>query len=444
MPISILESDGRNSQLCAGGRHSGICVRGKLYLWGWNKYGQIGNGNTKDVVTPVLVSCPNDKVSSLKNKKSPNHHIKCVSLGWRYSAAVTQAQHDQDSSVYYWGYSDALFSNGHDGVEKRVKNPSAPEGCVVRPSLQPMCIGSYSASCTPTSSSESMSTPTAGTTSNTGPVLSMTGSVSSSTLTVLAVDRVKKVVADPKLLQLYNSTKHRSDRDVQPMLPQNSIARNDVKVKANLQSETSKRFRETFVNEKIAVKRNGSSARVSSDSLVANPAAPALSSTSPALQMHRTNVSPPRVPWEESDTTAPLSFSSTSRLKASTSASLTNPRPVAYDRSNEGRLTNEGMMSLFSPIRAPSFKPVEAVKMPSFVEDSIVSAVASPSRHGSKANNPVDAVTTAGRPKLQLHSRGKSSAAHSSHNTAVVRDLSAMVLNIKKDSATMLSSTWKR
>ena len=67
-----------------GGSHSAAITKdGSLYIWGWNSYGQLGDGTTTDRYTPIKIM---DNVAS-------------VSLGNSHSAAITK-----DGSLYMWGY----------------------------------------------------------------------------------------------------------------------------------------------------------------------------------------------------------------------------------------------------------------------------------------------------------------------------------------------------
>ena len=44
------------SDICAGNRHAmAIKTDGSLWAWGWNEYGQLGNGTKSDSHIPVKV-----------------------------------------------------------------------------------------------------------------------------------------------------------------------------------------------------------------------------------------------------------------------------------------------------------------------------------------------------------------------------------------------------
>ncbi len=76
-----------------GDYHSAaITTDGSLYTWGWNRYGQLGDGTTENRSIPVKIM---DNVTS-------------VSLGDWHSAAITT-----DGSLYTWGYNyDGQLGDG--------------------------------------------------------------------------------------------------------------------------------------------------------------------------------------------------------------------------------------------------------------------------------------------------------------------------------------------
>ena len=61
---------------------------GSLWMWGYNGYGQLGNGTTENSTKPVKVMLDD---------------VKDISLGYSYSAAVKK-----DGSLWMWGYNDGL------------------------------------------------------------------------------------------------------------------------------------------------------------------------------------------------------------------------------------------------------------------------------------------------------------------------------------------------
>ncbi|XP_010025746.2 ultraviolet-B receptor UVR8 isoform X1 [Eucalyptus grandis] len=75
------------SQISGGWRHTmALTHDGKLYGWGWNKFGQVGVGNNVDHCAPVQVKIPNEQ------------KVVQVSCGWRHTLAVTE-----QGNVFSWG-----------------------------------------------------------------------------------------------------------------------------------------------------------------------------------------------------------------------------------------------------------------------------------------------------------------------------------------------------
>ncbi|XP_044469876.1 ultraviolet-B receptor UVR8 isoform X2 [Mangifera indica] len=75
------------SQISGGWRHTmAVTSDGKLYGWGWNKFGQVGVADNADHCSPVQVKFPDDQ------------KVVQISCGWRHTLAVTDQQ-----NVYSWG-----------------------------------------------------------------------------------------------------------------------------------------------------------------------------------------------------------------------------------------------------------------------------------------------------------------------------------------------------
>ncbi|XP_077231669.1 ultraviolet-B receptor UVR8-like isoform X2 [Tasmannia lanceolata] len=75
------------SQISGGWRHTmALTTEGKLYGWGWNKFGQVGVGDNVDHCSPVQVKFPHEQI------------VVQVSCGWRHTLAVTEGQ-----SIFSWG-----------------------------------------------------------------------------------------------------------------------------------------------------------------------------------------------------------------------------------------------------------------------------------------------------------------------------------------------------
>jgi len=63
-----------------------LTSEGKLYGWGWNKFGQVGVGNNDDHCSPVQVHFPEEQ------------KISQVACGWRHTLALSEKK-----NVFSWG-----------------------------------------------------------------------------------------------------------------------------------------------------------------------------------------------------------------------------------------------------------------------------------------------------------------------------------------------------
>ena len=71
-------------QVSLGKSHSGaITEDGSIWMWGWNYFGQLGNGTNQNSNTPIKIM----------------DNVKAVSLGESSSGAITE-----DGSLWMWGY----------------------------------------------------------------------------------------------------------------------------------------------------------------------------------------------------------------------------------------------------------------------------------------------------------------------------------------------------
>ena len=131
---SINESKQSYTLVC-GGKHVCFATSQRLFCWGWNKYGQVGNGTTDDVALPyeVVLPMPITFKEQLKNQnrspvggiataivdatKDKNKNIyrpsyKQVLVGRRHSMVITN-----DSSLFIWGHVQHFSSiHGRDNI----------------------------------------------------------------------------------------------------------------------------------------------------------------------------------------------------------------------------------------------------------------------------------------------------------------------------------------
>uniref|UniRef100_A0ACD5UPU0 Uncharacterized protein n=1 Tax=Avena sativa TaxID=4498 RepID=A0ACD5UPU0_AVESA len=79
--------DSSTSQISGGWRHTmALTSDGKLYGWGWNKFGQVGAGDTEDHCSPVEINFPEEQ------------KVAQVACGWRHTLAFTERK-----NVFAWG-----------------------------------------------------------------------------------------------------------------------------------------------------------------------------------------------------------------------------------------------------------------------------------------------------------------------------------------------------
>ncbi len=86
-PVKVLENV--QSVNLGEGHSAAVTKDGVLYVWGDNKYGQVGNGANEE-----CLNVEGRPVKVLEN-------VQSVSLGWYHSAAVTK-----DGALYMWGRND--------------------------------------------------------------------------------------------------------------------------------------------------------------------------------------------------------------------------------------------------------------------------------------------------------------------------------------------------
>ncbi|WP_445341397.1 RCC1 domain-containing protein [Bifidobacterium sp. ESL0820] len=115
-----LPADFTYLQVSAGGDHSlALGSDGYVYAWGWNTYGQLGDGTRDDKHAPVRVKTPDRK--TYPDLPADFTYLQ-VSAGWMHSLAL-----GSDGNVYAWGYNyygqlgDGTGSSRYAPV--RVKTP---------------------------------------------------------------------------------------------------------------------------------------------------------------------------------------------------------------------------------------------------------------------------------------------------------------------------------
>ena len=118
-PVTVPLGVKKWTQVSAGGRHTvALAKTGQLYAWGWNEYGQLGNGESgTDKDTPQKV-----KVTALPAGTQWTQ----VSAGGSYTIALTET-----GQLYAWGYNQfGQLGNGKYSVNtnSKLEKVSLPAG----------------------------------------------------------------------------------------------------------------------------------------------------------------------------------------------------------------------------------------------------------------------------------------------------------------------------
>ncbi len=95
-PVQTTGITGTVTAIAAGADHSlALTSDGKVWAWGWNYYGQLGNGTTTNSKTPIQVS-------------GITGTVVAIAAGYYHSLALTS-----DGKLWAWGYNyDGEFGNG--------------------------------------------------------------------------------------------------------------------------------------------------------------------------------------------------------------------------------------------------------------------------------------------------------------------------------------------
>jgi len=129
-PFKVLDGAMGNSgveAIAAGGYHSLALKDGMVYAWGYNIYGQLGDGTTTDRETPVKV----------QDGSMGNSDVEAIAAGGLHALAL------KNGKVYAWGANaDRQLGNGTDN------NHSTPVKTIRLESAEPPVIGSQPADIT--------------------------------------------------------------------------------------------------------------------------------------------------------------------------------------------------------------------------------------------------------------------------------------------------------
>ena len=93
--VDELKLSGKNIAQISGGLMHTVAIdkEGKVYTWGFNYYGQLGDETTTKSTLPICIS---DKDNELKGKR-----IVDISAGYGHTVAI-----DKEGKVYTWGFNE--------------------------------------------------------------------------------------------------------------------------------------------------------------------------------------------------------------------------------------------------------------------------------------------------------------------------------------------------
>ena len=137
--IKWSEKDFFACQLVSGGRHVLLSLYDRLWVWGWNAYGQVGNGTTTNAFAPTLVNWEstdgddsNIRDESCKTTADSSKlpfHIAQMTAGWRNSIIITNA-----GDIYAWGHAGLHGSFVEAPIPEPIPEviPAAQESAALR------------------------------------------------------------------------------------------------------------------------------------------------------------------------------------------------------------------------------------------------------------------------------------------------------------------------
>eukprot|EP00897_Mesotaenium_endlicherianum_P004127 jgi/Mesen1/3742/ME000204S03010 len=117
VPQKVQSFDGiRVKMLAAGAEHTAaVTEEGKMYGWGWGRYGNLGLGDRKDRLVP-------EEVVALQGETT-----KMVACGWRHTIAVAES-----GTLYTFGWSKYGQLGHGDNEDHLVPHPvSALKDCTI-------------------------------------------------------------------------------------------------------------------------------------------------------------------------------------------------------------------------------------------------------------------------------------------------------------------------
>ena len=391
------EGDLLSCSLVCGGRHVLLALKSRIWAWGWNRYGQVGNGSLQDSFTPIAIPINGPKSSlALRvgvdkiSKKAGTSAVRIASVvaGWRHSMLVTKG-----GVVYVWGMSGLHASNVMlmPPPAERPGNPPLSFDSVAGAYLTPIIAGIKSQHDEHKAGEAVISETTDGNvhmTPEARPPLAVLKSddpeasvlltphmvelplrmqshdvlglfaCSSSTVSMTAVELLEK---DPPTTPLYKS-KHKSNRHAETLTFHNS---------ASMQKEVSERVRKELGGWSRAAFQSGPQTADDNDggSVSTSSSSPVLpkvwgdrqaistgSVHMPARGGFGSKTSRDGVGGSAPKDTNKTTPTSDHVTPASATSSIVNQLSTTQKNerhSREGEVTEEGLLTLFSPVKRP-------------------------------------------------------------------------------------------
>lgn len=306
--------------LSVGGRHAFILLSGAIYGWGWNKWGQVDGGVTEDdVLSPVAVRLNDALDSAAKDSptKGDDHHLQIqqVTAGWRHSTALTIK-----GEVIAWGRAGLLFDTRDE--EQQQTRDDVSVASTMRSDKRQTVEDELKAAAYLSPAPTLVNLPPYAAADR---VLNLVD-CHSSAISISAVEILFRDTINDKDIKI---AKYVSKREAKPILYHTGGAK---------QQEYSQRFRQT-----LGPSFTSSSIRKSNEN--------GSDSASNISGHHDTDNGLPKYLRLSSDSLKRSPNNKNGGKPLSKSTSDDRPALALAQRSREGRVTEEGLLNLFSPLR---------------------------------------------------------------------------------------------
>lgn len=192
-PVDVVGLSGGVSAIATGGAHScALLNNGNVKCWGWNNYGQLGNGATTNQEAPVAVVGLNGVVSDIGGNAGDNH--TCV---------VTE-----NSGVKCWGRNETGELGDGTMINRAMPVDVIDESPLLTPTVAPFptATATLPATSTPASTQTATSIATGTTTPTATPAVTATATVSLTPTVITTPDNQTPLITEIVPNQGYNDT----------------------------------------------------------------------------------------------------------------------------------------------------------------------------------------------------------------------------------------------